>query len=256
MPASLHAGTNTIEARVFNDHGPPALWLALMTDRFTLRSDQTWETSFVGSAWRHAALATTPRIPGRGNPMAGSEETLAALAIVWPIWMVFGGLSMVLWSVGRWWFGRARTPNAVAGLSRWEATALLTVIAALWVALFCHNTRLLPPNIGFDARYHADYIEYVQKHGALPLPNEGWEMFQPPLYYVISAAALSLFDLSVTDAAAGTVLRLLTMLFGITHVRAGIPESAPALPQTIGPAIGGTGAGRFFAHAVSTCRIM
>ena len=215
--ASLHAGTNTIEARVSNDNGPPALWLALVTDQLALRSDRTWETSIAGSAWRRAALATTPRIPGRGNPMAGGEETLAALAVVWPIWMVFGGLSMVSWWVGRWWLGHARTPNAVTGLSQWEATALLTVIAALWMALFCHNTRLLPLNVGFDARPHVDYIEYLQKHKALPLPNEGWEMFQPPLYYVISAAALSLFDLSVTDAAAGTVLRLLTMLFGITQ---------------------------------------
>ena len=34
--ASLHAGTNTIEARVFNDNGPPALWLALVTDQLDL----------------------------------------------------------------------------------------------------------------------------------------------------------------------------------------------------------------------------
>jgi tetratricopeptide (TPR) repeat protein len=42
-------------------------------------------------------------------------------------------------------------------------------------------------------------------------------MFQPPIYYGLSAATLSAFGLSVTDAAAGTVLRLLTMLFGIAH---------------------------------------
>ena len=108
VPASLHAGTNTIEARVFNDNGPPALWLVLVTDQLTLRSDQTWETSFAGSARRQAALATRPRMPGRGNPLAGGEETLAALAVVWPIWLGFGGLSMVIWSAGRWWFDRIR----------------------------------------------------------------------------------------------------------------------------------------------------
>jgi tetratricopeptide (TPR) repeat protein len=218
VPASLHAGTNTIEARVFNDNGPPALWLAMMTDRFALRSDQTWDASITGSAWRRAALATSPRMPGLGNPMAGSEETLAAIAVVWPMWVVFGGLSMVIWWAGRWWFGRARTPNTVAALSRWKATALLAVIAALWVALFCNNTRSLPLNVGFDSRPHVDYIEYLQKHKALPLPNEGWEMFQPPLFYVISTATLSTFGLSVADAAAGTVLRLLMLLFGIAHI--------------------------------------
>jgi len=215
--ASLHAGTNTVEARVFNDNGPPALWLVLVTDQLTLRSDQNWEASFVGSAWRHAVLATTPRMPGRGNPMAGGEGTLAALAVVWPIWAGFGGLSIVIWLVGRWWLGRARTPNSIAGLSRLEMTALLVVIAAFWMALFCNNARSITCAVGFDARDHVDYIGYIQKHGRLPLPNEGWEMYQPPLYYVISAATLSSFGLSVTDEAAGTVLRLLMMFFGIIH---------------------------------------
>ncbi len=218
--ACLRAGTNTIETRVFNDNGPPALWLVLVADQLTLRSDQTWETSFVGSAWRRAALATRPRIPGRGNPIAGGKETLTALAVVWPIWVVFGGLSLAICVAGRWWLSRTWPPNAVAvaGLSRREATGLLLIMATFWVMLFCNNTSLLPPNIGFDARHHVDYIEHIQKHGALPLPNEGWEMFQPPLYYVISAATLSSFGLSVTDEAAGTILRLLMMLFGITHI--------------------------------------
>ena len=59
-------------------------------------------------------------------------------------------------------------------------------------------------------------------------------MFQPPLYYVISAAALSLFDLSVTDAAGRHGPAPAHDAFGITSVRAGIPESAPALPQQLG----------------------
>ena len=58
---------------------PAALWLVLETDRFTLRSDPTWEVSFVGSAWCRAVLATAPRVPGRGNPIAGGEGTLGGL---------------------------------------------------------------------------------------------------------------------------------------------------------------------------------
>ena len=218
--AFLRAGTNTIEAGVFNDNGPPALWLVLETDQLTLRSDHTWETSFAGSAWRRAALATAPGMPGRGNPIAGGEETFAALAAVWPVWVVFGGLSIVIWLVGQWWFGRVRVPNA-AVTGRWlcrETVVLLLIMAMFWAALFCNNARLLPLATGFDARDHIYYIGYIQKHGALPLPNEGFEMFQPPLYYGISAVALSSFGLSVTDAAAGAVLRLLLMLFGIAQI--------------------------------------
>jgi tetratricopeptide (TPR) repeat protein len=215
----LHGGTNTIEARVFNDNASPALWLVMATDRFTLRSDQTWETSFTGSAWRRATLATTPRMPGRGNPMAGGEGTLAALAVIWPVWVFWGGLSMVILMAGRWWLNRIRIPKGMA-IHRWlsnEAVVPLLIMATLWMALFCNNSRLIPYAAGFDARSHYNYIGYLQKHKALPLPNEGFEMFQPPLYYGISAVTLSSFGLTVSDEAGAIVLRLLTMLFGIAH---------------------------------------
>ena len=49
------------------------------------------------------------------------------------------------------------------------------------------------------------------------MPNEGLEMFQPPLYYGISAVTLSTLGLSANDGAGAMVLRLLTMGFGIVH---------------------------------------
>ena len=94
----------------------------------------------------------------------------------------------------------------------------LLIIAALWVALFCNNTRSLPLNTGFDAPSHIDYIGYLQEHKTLPLPNEGFEMFQPPLYYAISAVTLSTLGLSVSDGVGGMVLRLLTACFALVHI--------------------------------------
>jgi tetratricopeptide (TPR) repeat protein len=216
----LHAGTNTIEARVFNDNGPAALWLVLETDRITLRSDPTWEVSFVGSAWRPAARATAPRMFSRGNFVAGDEGTFAALAAIWPVWIFFFGLSIVVWVVGRWWFNRMGR-DGVKSVNRWllcETGVPLLIIAALWVALYCNNTGLLSIDLGFDAVQHLGYIDYIQEHKALPLPNEGWEMYQPPLYYGISAVTLSTLGLSANDGVGTMVLRLLTFCFGLAHV--------------------------------------
>lgn len=75
----LHAGTNVIEARVFNHNGPPALWLTLGTDQLSLHSNESWEASLAGSSWRHAALATTAKTPGPGNSIARGEHTLDAV---------------------------------------------------------------------------------------------------------------------------------------------------------------------------------
>lgn len=205
----LHAGTNVIEARVFNHNGPPALWLTLTADQLSLRSDESWETSFAGSSWRHAALAKTAKIAGPGNSIATGTRTLDAMKKCWPLWIVLIAIASVaafLWRINLRKTSTAR-PEQV----------LLLVSAGLWLALFWNNTRLLPFHAGFDSAEHLKYITYIQEHRALPLPTEGWEMYQPPLYYVIGAAALSACNLSINDPSSVAVLRFLGGFLGIAQ---------------------------------------
>ena len=189
----LHTGTNVIETRVFNHNGPPTLWLTLTTERLRLRSDESWEVSLAGSSRRHAALASWTKTPGPGNSMAGGVRTFDALKKLWPFWIVLiviAGSGAVLWRVI---FKGCTT-------TRMERV-LLFIFVALWSLLFWNNARLLPFNAGFDAKAHLDYISYIQEHRALPLPSEGWEMYQPPLYYLIAAASLTACKLSPGDSA-------------------------------------------------------
>lgn len=41
----------------------------------------------------------------------------------------------------------------------------------------------------FEGGGHRDYIEYLIEHKALPIPGDGWEYHQPPLYYLAAALA-------------------------------------------------------------------
>src|SRR5262249_270940 len=84
----LHEGSNIIEVRVFNENGPLALWAILSADQVTVRTDQSWETSFVGSSWRNAALASSVKIPGRGNLVASDESTFETARKIWPLWIL------------------------------------------------------------------------------------------------------------------------------------------------------------------------
>jgi tetratricopeptide (TPR) repeat protein len=213
--AFLRTGTNSIEVRVFNDNAPATLWLALTADRFTLRSDGKWEASCTDSAWRPAALAATPRFPGPGNPVAGGEETFRAVGAIWPIWLMFAGVALAICLAGPRWIGRFLKPAADGGLSRRQSTILLLILGSLWVVLFWNNAGLMPFLQGFDSQHHLDYIKYVQERRALPLPTEGFEMFQPPLYYAVSAVALSLGGLSVDTQSGILALRFLTLIFGL-----------------------------------------
>ena len=207
----LQDGPNRIEARVFNDNGPPALWLSLTGDQFSLHSDQNWMASLAGSAWRGAALAASPRFPGPGNSMDTSERTITSLTKVWPLWLLFGAAA-VGFCVGRtWWINRHSMDVD------WTTLVMVFGFVLLWLILFWHNAQILPAVVGFDALQHLNYIKYLQEHHSLPLPAQGMEMFHPPLYYLISAVVLSLFNLTTADPSAILLLRTLTMLFGIAQ---------------------------------------
>jgi tetratricopeptide (TPR) repeat protein len=212
----VHSGLNTIEARVFNNTGPPALWLVLSAEGITLRTDGAWEASYVGSRWLPAAAASTPRFPGPGNLAFGGEGMAGALRDSWRWWLALAGLGALILAGAGWWRTWAQTSGKQTG--QWPPVALLVVIIVFWVALFSNNARQLPFSTGFDAQDHLAYIKYVQDRRALPLPNEGFEMYQPPLYYILSAGALSLLRLSPADFSGVVLLRLLTTLFGLAHL--------------------------------------
>ena len=205
----LHAGANVVEARVFNHTGPPALWLTLTTDQLKLRSDECWEASFAGSPWRNAALAAAAKTPGPGNSIAGGERTFNAVKRLWPFWIVLivvACVASLLWKVSFKKFS-----------GRSLEQILLLAVVGLWLLLFWNNARLLPFHAGFDSEAHLQYISYVRQRWTLPLPNEGWEMYQPPLYYLVAAASLAVGKLSTNDPGSIVVLRFLGALCGIAQ---------------------------------------
>ena len=205
----LHSGTNLIEVRVFNHNGPPALWLKIDANHFGLRSDETWQASCAGSSWRNSALASTAKIPGPGNPIAGGPRTLDAMRNNWLVWIFLVALAAVAGSIRRVCFNKSTKP--------WLEQGVVFLIAALWLCLFWNNVRLLPFHAGFDSAEHLKYITYIQEKRALPLPTEGWEMYQPPLYYLIAAGILSGCKLSINDQASIFVLRSVGALLGIAQ---------------------------------------
>ena len=205
----LHEGANIVEVRVFNHNGPPALWLVLSSDQLNVRTNENWEASFAGSSWRHAALASAAKTPGHGNPVADGESTFDAAKTIWPLWILLIGIAcggVMLWRAGLKQFTSPSLERVV-----------LFLISAMWLFLFWNNTRLLPFHAGFDSKEHLKYIDYIQQQWSLPSPTEGWEMYQPPLYYFIAAVILSLCKLSINDPASVFVLRALGAFFGIAQ---------------------------------------
>lgn len=59
------------------------------------------------------------------------------------------------------------------------------IILFLLFILQHHNFQLFPVFRGFDSSDHYAYVTYLKTHHAIPMPHEGWELYQPPLYYLL-----------------------------------------------------------------------
>jgi tetratricopeptide (TPR) repeat protein len=199
----LRAGQNEIVVTVSSSNGPPCLWLALDTGRERLATSEEWESSYAGASWRPTRLATRPMLTSVGSQLAGGQSISASFRKCWPTLLILAALSFAAWLSMR---NKAITDRA-----------LLIGLTVIWIVLFANNLGALPALYGFDAAAHMEYVQYISEHKSLPLANEGYEMFQPPLYYVLCAALLKLCGLSLPQPGAVLALRLFGMAVGIAH---------------------------------------
>ena len=86
--------------------------------------------------------------------------------------------------------------GAVVGLRRSKRRPVRGALLGMLVAGAALRTLYVlttPAAVrGHDAGKHLDYVRYVAAHWSLPLPHEGFEFYQPPLYYVLAAPLVRL----------------------------------------------------------------
>lgn len=199
----IRPGTNELFVTVSSAKGLPSLWLSLRAGEFALVSDESWTASFAGGTWQNAQRATGPLAIRPGNRLYSHERPLASLRRNWPFLLLLAMLAAAIVVAGK------KLPPSKLEL------VCIAILALAWIGLGINNLRQLPKDIGFDAAEHLAYIQYILDHGTLPLANQGWEMYQPPLYYLISAGLLKMAHLSTGDTGV-MVLRAFGLLCGIT----------------------------------------
>jgi hypothetical protein len=204
----LRQGSNEISVLVVNQLGPPALSLKLKAGNFLLVSDESWQVSVSGSNWRSArAASATPR-PGIGNELNLLETTSGALGRCWPWLCLFAAISVCGAALLRYYISHAVFPPKM----------MLVLLAAVWALLFLHNFPFIPAAFGFDGTEHLNFVRYIQEYKSLPSAWEGLEMFQPPLYYLISAGLLGLCHCQAFEPSGMMLLRFLSLAIGAVNL--------------------------------------
>lgn len=102
------------------------------------------------------------------------------------------------------------------------------LIGALLRSIYMLSTRIWERS--YDWQGHWDYILYVLQHWNIPLTSQGWQYYQPPLFYFMNAVALfpatlltgneyplmrlaQAFSLGISIAALGAGIWIGTLLF-------------------------------------------
>jgi tetratricopeptide (TPR) repeat protein len=215
--AYLHPGSNELTVTVTNADGPPALWLTITAPGWSLTTGGEWTASLDGAVKRAAVPARDPLRIRPGNPVYSGERTVDELRRRWPTLAGFALFACVL-AAGAYILRRSSTVHGPWLTGRAGVRVAVTGAVVLWCALLWNNLQSLLFPIGFDAEHHLIYVQYIMQHKALPLADQGWETHQPPLYYVMSAAAFGLLGLATDDTGAVVVLRILAALAVLVQV--------------------------------------
>jgi tetratricopeptide (TPR) repeat protein len=199
----LREGENNLEIIAWAAMGPPAISAKLRMGDTIIVTGDDWDVSYAGSLRLPARVVATEPDYLPGPDSVGAGRLPGAFKAVWPYECLFFAASFA---------------SALALRRFFNQTVILTLLASSWIILLAHNISYVRFVTGFDASAHVDYIDFIQKNGKLPHADQGWEMFQPPLYYLISAEALRVFGAAAFSEKAMVALRLFNLLVGAANI--------------------------------------
>lgn len=198
----LTPGENQLEIEVVNDRGPPVLWVR--SEELGIGTDASWESTRDEAPWQLVALASERPRAALASQFPNPLTALGSTALEWLVWFALGaGAAAALGS------------RRAVGLPAIRPGTIRLLLLAVWVALAINNLTQIPVGTGGDVDAHYAYVRHVANKHRLPLANEGWQAFQPPLFYIVAAPVFRVARVLGDVETAKLALRAFTLLCGI-----------------------------------------
>jgi hypothetical protein len=189
VPFAVKAGPHEILIIVTSENSYPAV--IVYSNTLPLSTGSGWFASIDGKSWRMAAPASQIKQAAISQKFSSSS---AALIMIMPYLAVVFVIALIISLLS------SRQGNNAQNFLRWwlEPSHVRWTLLILWAVLAVNNMFKLNFQVGNNMG-HIEYIDYIVTKGSLPLASDGWEMFQTPLYYILSAPLYALlikwFDL-------------------------------------------------------------
>ena len=209
LSSALTPGIHDLRIEVLNKNGHPAV-LAYCKP-LKIFTGEHWEGSIDSTTWLPALSVnkTQPPLELSRKFQRADQAFISKLHVYLPIFIMVFVCSLFLTEQNRpLWL--ARVIPSVKGM-RW-------ILMASWMLLSINNIRKIPLLYGMDITGHMEYIRYVADNMSIPLATDGWTMFQPPLFYVLSAIVYKFFTNFFSMEAVYRILRIVPLLCGAVQI--------------------------------------
>ncbi len=226
LPSPLPAGRHVLRIVVSNRDA--VCCLLAYCPQLNIRTGPGWEATPLGRPTAPAVAAANVNLPEMAVTFPSVAQAIRSIA-PWLIAIFCVSFVWTMWGRRAW--------RLSPGLLRW-------VLIAAWLVLAVNNIWKVPPDIGFDVEAHYDYIEHIVRARSLPLANEGWQMFQPPLFYLLAAPWFALFRSHFNDEFVVKALRFIPLLCGLAQIEVAYRAARAVFPdqedlQAIAMTVGG-----------------
>jgi hypothetical protein len=239
LSAHLHDGTNEVRVEVENDRGPPML--LAWSEELGIATGADWKAIGDDGTARPVIAATDDRRPSISSEYPSAWEGLRSAWLLLVVAFALGtSVSLaegrVASAVGDRWKLRS-------GHARWLVMGALVVIGL-------HNLTLLSPRFGYDAAHHFDYIRYVALTWRVPLATDGWQAFQPPLFYFVAALPFLVIARLASEETAMLSIRVLMLVCALGLVEMVYRSARAAFPRRVDLQLVATSVGGFLPMTV------
>ncbi|MGH0034470.1 MAG: hypothetical protein ACQGVK_05540 [Myxococcota bacterium] len=202
LAAALELGPNDLRIAVTNPRGPAVLhaWIDGLGRK--VATGPRWRAQWRKGV-RRAVVADDMRPYRHAASLPTTLDGLARYGWVVVLCFLLGATPGALGVAAPAWLGGRH----------WPRTALVG-LGLFWLVFFAARVIHLPAGVGFDSEGHHAYLDFLAAQGRLPTATDGWSMFHPPVYHVVTALIRGLLGTEAGSLADRVVVHALPALSG------------------------------------------
>ena len=235
LPENLKPGNHEITIGAINQNGPPTI--LAFSKNLKLYTNGKWEATLDNKEWKPVLLVNQPHYIELSRKFPMTHKALFSQLPFFILIFLLVFSWTLIWDKG---------PSRPLWIERLTPSVQMLRMGLLiaWGILALNNIGKLPVYVGFDQQGHWEYIRYIAETKKLPLATEGWQMFQAPLYYLISAPLYLFFSQFFLEDSLRSILRIIPLICGMAQVELSYRALRYAFPerkdlQGLGTILGG-----------------